>query len=326
MSPVLRVGLYGRNGHQIQWRLVHHPRAHLTALCGLPPEDLPPALREASRARWCADLDELLALPDVDLVSLCSPRRRDQARDAIRCLEAGKHVYAEKPCAMTETDLDAILAAAERSGRCFHEMAGTAFAQPYRAMRECIAAGTVGQVVQVLAQKSYPYHDGRPADEDMDGGLIRQAAVHALRMIEHVAHVRIRSIEAVETGIGNPRGEDGLRMAATLMIRLENGGVAAVIANYLNPRGTGLWGYEELRIFGDRGMLESTEGGRHTRLVVGAEDRGPLDASAPSLDYFDCLVNHLLDGTDMPLALEAELHPTRMAIRAAESARRRMGR
>ena len=68
-----------------------------------------------------AGLDELLADPQVEIISLCSPRRADQARDAIRCLKAGKHVYAEKPAALTEWKLDEILTAAKESGREFHE-------------------------------------------------------------------------------------------------------------------------------------------------------------------------------------------------------------
>jgi predicted dehydrogenase len=54
----------------------------------------------------------------------------DQASDAIGCLEAGRHVYAEKPSALIEVELDAILKVARRSGRQFLEMAGTIFEAP----------------------------------------------------------------------------------------------------------------------------------------------------------------------------------------------------
>src|SRR5689334_19958231 len=190
MTPI-GVGLFGGNGHQIYHQLEHLPAARLVAVATIDPALLPATLREDRDVRCYDALDNLLRDPRVELVSLCSPRRRDQAADAIRALRAGKHVYAEKPCAMTEADLDAILEAARASGKQFHEMAGSALAQPYLAMRKVVQSGALGEVVQVLGQKSYPYHDRRPQDEDLDGGLIGQAAVHAVRWVEHVALTRV---------------------------------------------------------------------------------------------------------------------------------------
>jgi predicted dehydrogenase len=45
-----------------------------------------------------------------------SPLRSEQAGHAIACMKGGKHVYAEKPCAMTEADLDAIIATSRETG------------------------------------------------------------------------------------------------------------------------------------------------------------------------------------------------------------------
>lgn len=47
-------------------------------------------------------------------------------------------------------------------------------------------------MVQVIAEKSYPYHERRPRDEDVDGGLILQCGVHAMRFVEHVAGACVR--------------------------------------------------------------------------------------------------------------------------------------
>lgn len=312
------VALYGDYGHQVHELLPRHPNARLVAIAAFPREKLPSTLRASDDVRAFSTLDEMLADSRVELVSLCSPRRRDQVNDALRALRAGKHVYAEKPCAFEESELDAILRAADAAGRMFREMAGTAFEQPYFAMREVVRAGRIGRVVQIIAEKSYPYHDGRPQDEDVDGGLIRQCAIHAVRFIEHVAGVRIRSVLASETTAANPLAGGGLRMAACLMLGLEGGGVASVAANYLNPRGTAMWGYETLRILGDRGFVESTQAGRHTRLVIGDRDCGPLDLTAPGLDYFGAYLSALRGTGSMPLTLEEELSPTRWVIRAKQ--------
>ena len=315
----LGVGLYGINGHQVQARLAGNPRARLVAVAGVPENEIPAEWRGDRGVRRYAGLDELLRDDRVELVSLCSPRRVDQAADAIRCLRAGRHVYAEKPCALREEDLDAILAAAAASGRSFREMSGTAFAQPYLAMRQVVLEGRIGEVVQVFVQKSYPYFNSRPQDEDVDGGLIAQVGVHGVRLVEHAACGFVESVEAIETGTGNP-GPGGLRMAASLQMRLRNGGLATVIANYLNLRATGVWGYEDFRVFGTRGLVESTEGGARTRLVTVEKDWGPLDVSAPGPDHFDLYAAALAGGQPMPLSAEEELHPTRIVLRARKDA------
>ncbi|MDR0353040.1 MAG: Gfo/Idh/MocA family oxidoreductase [Opitutaceae bacterium] len=314
------VALYGANGHQIHALLAtRRATARLVAVAEFPPERLPPGLRGRDGARACRDLDELLADPRVELVSLCSPRRRDQARDAIRALRAGKHVYAEKPCAFSEPELDAILAAAREGGGMFREMAGTAFAQPYLEMRRVVRSGALGRVIQVVAEKSYPWHDGRPQDEDIDGGLVRQCAIHALRFVEHVAGERITSASAIETRAGNPVPGGGSRVAACLMLGLASGGVASIAANYLNPEGAGVWGYETLRILGDQGMVESAQGGARTRLVVGGRDFGPLDVTRPGIEYLDAFIARIRGRGDLPLTSEEELSPTRWAIRAKQT-------
>ncbi len=316
---MIGVGLYGQNGHQIHGKFANHPSAKLV---GAARHDLVDVPEEVKRGvKMYATLDELLADSRVQLVSLCSPRRADQARDAVRALRAGKHVYAEKTCATTEVDLEAILRAVRDTGRQFHEQSDTALHQPYLAMRQIVVAGTIGTVVQAFAQKSYPLAiDMRPQDEDIDAGLTRQAGVHALRMIEHVTGLRITEIRAVETTLGNDRGGN-LRVASSMMMRLANGGVASALVNYLNPRGFGSWGNEALRIFGTLGMLEATDGGTRTRLVVGEKDLGPIDTSAPSADYFDAYIATLEGKGTMPFAnLEDELHPTRMILRAKAAA------
>ena len=313
---MIRVGLHGTNGHQIHGALVAHPLARLVALSDFAPEKLPPALRKDPGIRHHATFDALLAVAYVDLVVLCSARRADQANDALRALRAGKHVLAEKPCALTEADLDALLATAQKTGRVFREMAGTAFGQPYLAMREIVRSGRLGEVVQIVSEKSYPYFDGRPQDEALDGGLITQNAIHALRFVEHVACAPIATIHAAETALGNPVATGGLRMAASLLLTLQNGGVASLSANYLNPRGSGVWGEESLKILGTRGFVESRSGGAFTRLVIGDTDHGPLSLTPPRDSWLMTFFASLLGRAELPLTAEEELSPTRWALRA----------
>ncbi len=312
----LGVALWGDNGHQIHGLLEKYPRLRLLAFGAFGAGNTDAIRAAHPQARACETWDELLAVPGVEWISLSSPLRSEQAGHAIAALAAGIHVYAEKPCATREADLDRILAAAERSPATFHEMAGTVCEQPYWEMRSIVQNGVIGEVVQVLAQKSYPFYDGRPRDEAIDGGLIAQNGVHALRFVEHITGLRAISIDAMQTALGETRTGSDLKMAASLMGRLENGGLFSAVANYLNPRGTGSWGNEMVRVWGTKGMIESSDAGKRTRLVVGDEDMGPLDASETPPDWLACAIAHAADNEPMPFDLDTELHPTRMVLKA----------
>ncbi|CAN5412636.1 hypothetical protein BH09VER1_BH09VER1_10270 [soil metagenome] len=305
------VGLYGRNGHQIHGQLVDCSYGEVVAYAEFKkPEEI------HGGATACGSLADLIGDPRVDLVSLCSPRRSDQAADAIACLRAGKHVYAEKPAAFSDEALDEILAVAAVEGREFHEMADTIYRQPFFALRELVRSGRLGEITQVWAQKAYSSSfDVRPQDENVDGGLIRQCSIHAVRMIEHITGLSITSLEAFETSLGNPH-QGGLRTAAGLLLALENGAVGSVIANYYNPRGFGSHGNDQLRVFGTQGFAELTDDVRKSRVVIGHEDLGPLDASAPVEPFLQSYLKHLLGHGAMPMSLEEELHPLRVVNRA----------
>ena len=307
----IKIGLYGNNGHQIQKLLVNHPDAELVAVAGFEP---PQGVRRYET------LDELLGDDGVQLVSLCSPRRADQAADAIRCFRAGKHVYAEKPFALTEAEMDSVLAVARETGLRFHEMmSGSILEQPYCEMRRLIRAGAVGTVVQVFAQKCYPWADWRPHDEAVDGGLSTQVGLYLARFVEHIACEKIASMEIQETKLGNPVPHSDCRIALSALMRLESGGLATGICNYLNPIQDRCWGYEIVRVFGTAGIIESNADGRRDRLMLNGKAPSNLDASTPMPDYFDCFVRSLIDGTPMPMTVEEELRPTRWAVRAKQA-------
>ncbi|MEI8310713.1 MAG: hypothetical protein WCH98_08155, partial [Verrucomicrobiota bacterium] len=63
---MIRIGLYGTNGHQIQNALVGNPLARLVATCGVSGEKLLPGLNEDTSIRTHETYEQLLADPGVD--------------------------------------------------------------------------------------------------------------------------------------------------------------------------------------------------------------------------------------------------------------------
>lgn len=319
----LRVGIYGQNGHQIWNFLEGYDKVEFVASAGVSEDNL--SRYEVFRngnLKTFDTLDDMLREAGLDLVCLCSPMRSEQAKDAIKALSAGVSVYAEKPAALSEIELDEILKVAKDSGAEFHEIADSAFTEPYKTMGRLIREGEIGEVVQVFAQKSYPSSfSWRPEDERVDGGLTMQAGIHGARFIEHTCGVKITDVKLFETSKGAPSEKPALTTASSVIMRFENGGVGSMCINYYNPKTFGRWGYEIVRAFGTRGFIEITDGGRHTRLCNENGCIVDFETEEKPKDYFEMYCEHLLDGSEMPLTLEEELSPLRAVIRMKNSAK-----
>lgn len=322
MDRKLNIGLYGSAGHQIGLK-DYENETRIAAVCAVS-DAFREALVQAGKSGFKVyeTLEEMLLDEEIDLISLCSPQRSLQEEDAIKCLNAGKHVYAEKPAAFTEDGIEKILDAAKKAGKEFHEMADSIYTEPYWSVRKAVREGKVGEVVQVYVQKSYPLNaDTRPQNEEKDGGLIRQAGIHAIRFLEHITGIWVEDVKVCQTHLGNINPNEGLFTASSWMMTLSNGGVASACINYLNPRGFGKWGNESVRIFGTEGMIEITDGGRHTHLYTKESDEGEIDTSfSDCKDFFLQIVKHLKYGDPLPTTQEDELHPLRVVIRAFDSA------
>ncbi|MBO9101082.1 MULTISPECIES: Gfo/Idh/MocA family protein [unclassified Rhizobium] len=117
---MLRLGLIGL-GEVAQ--LIHLPILQRLgdqfALAGA--YDPSPSVAEAIGARWniarlFSTPGALIASGDIDAVLVMSPDQY-HGRHARAALEAGKHVLVEKPCCLTQSDLDELDATARASGR-----------------------------------------------------------------------------------------------------------------------------------------------------------------------------------------------------------------
>ena len=313
----IHIGLYGTNGHQLPLDLPEQARVVAVAEYA---KDVPESIRTYD------DLEALLDDPNIDLISLCSARRADQAQQAMQCLKAGKHVLAEKPCTFDAHTLDQIIETARHVGREFREMAASNsnLQSPIQAIRRLVDDGSLGTIVHVQAHKSYPWHDRRPQDIDVDGGLVRQVGIHAVRLIHGGTGIRIKRVVGSSTGLGNPAkgGQNGIQMAATFSVELENGSVGTINLNYLNPPNFGAWGNDQLRVFGTKGMVDTVDGFRRHSLYLPGRDEFDLPFPDDLVSPMTILhyVNYLLHGTPMPMSFEEEMAMTRAMLAMHEAA------
>ncbi len=88
---------------------------------------------------------EVVADPDIDAVSICTPNAL-HAQITIAAARGGKHVLVEKPMAVTLAEADAMLAATSVAGVVLMVAHNLRFQPLYAAAQRELAAGAVGRI------------------------------------------------------------------------------------------------------------------------------------------------------------------------------------
>ncbi|HRJ71725.1 MAG TPA: Gfo/Idh/MocA family oxidoreductase [Terrimicrobiaceae bacterium] len=144
------------------------------------------------------DYREILGNPDIDAVFVCTPDHL-HAEHAIAALNAGKHVFLEKPMAITIGDCDAILAAADRGTAKIYVGHNMRFFPVMRKMRELIDAGRIGRVEAVWCRHfiSYggdAYFKDWHSERRHTTGLLLQKGAHDIDIIHYLAGAHTRRV------------------------------------------------------------------------------------------------------------------------------------
>ena len=159
----------GWTGHGNYGHKMHLPYTQIDSVDYVAISDPDEAGREQAQAdtsvpRTYADWQEMLSKEEVDVVSV-APRFVDCHEEMILgALEAGCHVYCEKPMAATPESADRIIAAADRAGRKVAVAHQGVYLAQIHELRQMVADGRIGQLVGMVATGK---QDRRGGGEDM---------------------------------------------------------------------------------------------------------------------------------------------------------------
>lgn len=104
------------------------------------------AMAEKYGGKVYATAEELFADPGIDAVSICAANYA-HADLSIKALLAGKHVLCEKPMAISLEECEAMMAAAEKSGKRLMIAQNQRLAKAHVKAKELLDAGEIGRVV-----------------------------------------------------------------------------------------------------------------------------------------------------------------------------------
>lgn len=143
----LRVGVIGcgsiaQHRHLPEYQI--NPHVELAAVCDINQER---ALEVAEKYGVLSytDYNELLKSGEVDAVSVCTPNYL-HSPITIAALDAGLHVLCEKPMATSKEEAEAMIAAAEKSGKVLMIGHNQRFVPSHQKARQLIQSGEIGKI------------------------------------------------------------------------------------------------------------------------------------------------------------------------------------
>jgi predicted dehydrogenase len=214
-----------------------------------------------------ADVDALLAHPGVDAVIITSPHQPHRAQ-AVAAAAAGKHVYLEKPMAITVEDCDAIIAACAAAGVKLTVNFVTRFRHAPLAAKRLVDEGAIGAIRMVQmkgAWTSFLLDDvideatgrviipiKRWAFDPAEGSQFLDWGVHAIDALRWWTGAEVERVYADYRTYGTPPPAD---QSAMVQVRLTDGVMAQILMTYELPE-PGLPPADTTLLIGSEGMID----------------------------------------------------------------------
>ncbi len=254
MAEKLKVGIIGTgnisNEHIKSY--MNNPNVELYAFCDINEEQLQKMGREYGVTRLFTDKKDLLALDEIDMVSVCTWNSA-HAECSIAALNAGKHVLCEKPMATTVADALAMKEAAEKNKKLLMIGFVRRFGNDCNILRDFIGTDYFGELY--YAKATYLRRDGNPGGWFGDksrsgGGPLIDLGVHVIDLTRFLLGnpkpVSVygatfqklfdrKNLKGSQKYTSVSKSDDDIcdvEDLATALIRFENGAVLSVEASF----------------------------------------------------------------------------------------------
>jgi predicted dehydrogenase len=203
MKP-LRIGVIGASGRAVLAKHWHRPdsgESLVVAAADISPKALSEFQQWAAKGAFVTrSYRELLRQPDLDAIGIFTPDHLHEEH-AVAALEAGKHIYLEKPMATSVAGCDRILRAWGKSGKMFMMGFNMRYMPIVAKAKELIDAGAIGKLKAIWVRHfvgaggDFYYHDWH-ASRANTLSLLLQKASHDFDVIHWLAGSYTRRVAA----------------------------------------------------------------------------------------------------------------------------------
>lgn len=297
------IGVGLRGSHLVRTVLATD-RAKVAAICDNHEGRLAAAVKAAERdqPRGYADYRRLLEDKSIDAVFIATPCYL-HGEMAVAALQAGKHVYCEKPVAISPAECDAVARAARASKNVLQVGHQLRASKIYRATMEKIHQGFAGKLLFIRGQRHHGNRSVKVApgkewfyDRDKSGDIIVENAVHEIDVFNWVngAHpLKACGMGGCNLFAGQPPGRSVTDHYIVIWEYPNGVHVTYSQADYTHPDvGGGRFEhghFSKLSVDITNGKFYEP-GGRKPVYTVEVEGRDELDPQAVT-GFFECIRN-----------------------------------
>lgn len=270
---IIGTGFMGK-AHALAYRAVSGlfpdvPRPVLEIVADIDATGAERARRELGFRRKTAAWRELVADPEIEIVSITTPNALHREM-ALAAIAAGKHVHCEKPLAPNAADAQAMMQAAEAAG--IRTQVGYNYIKNplLRLAREMIVGGELGEIFGFRGTHAEDYmaDPDTPWSWRLDppggGGAIADLGSHIIGMARYLLGPIVELVADLETVIkarpvaagSAERRVVGVDDIARLTVRFARGCGGTLEANWAATGRNMQLGFE---VFGTRGALAFTQ-------------------------------------------------------------------
>ena len=207
------------------------PNADLVALCDSDRNALEQVGWELQIATLCDDYRDALGRDDVDAVVIVTPTLLHR-RIASAAAEAGKHVFLEKPMAVTVDECRQIIAAVEKAGVKLQIGFMRRFDARFLEAKEVLDSGELGRVILIKSTGRGP---GLPPpwiyDVDSSNGILAEVNSHDFDSVRWLAASELTRVYAEADNFKCPDVQDRYPRFydnAVVSLRFANGALGTI--------------------------------------------------------------------------------------------------
>lgn len=227
--------------------------AKLVAVCDKIEAAMEPYVSEYGAVPF-TDLSHMLKDESLDVVCICTPSGL-HATLAEQVAAAGKHIVLEKPIAMTISETNRIINAAEKNAVKLAVVHPNRFRPVVQELQKLIESGVFGKISHanciVNWNRNQEYYDQAPwrGTKEHDGGVLMNQAIHNLDLFLWFMGTPIEVFSMEATRLRAIEAED----VSTGLIKFKSGALGTVqAATTVYPKNF----EESITIFGEKGTVK----------------------------------------------------------------------